>query len=412
MTRQFAEQAGLVTPAGHRSEREADRAAQRAVRQAGAGPVRTRAHGGRLDDHTRRRMERALGADLSAVRLHTGRDVDEVGDLLQARAFTVGRNVYVRRAAYRPGTRAGDELLAHELAHTLQQPPPDRVSLKRQKMHLDFVRMKRAGIAFDRIIRKKLGMRVPEEGPEHGSWGHFWTEVGKLDRVNPQKPIWQPETSYGWWPQRALQGARRVLGGVPGELNQGGPVDPHHGHAAPVEFHPVMDVDTQADYAQVRQRVMKAIHDFATGYHGSWSWRLGWGKNCQTFQRALKKRVGLHYTKSKLWLNEPGQTQIGETLMVGNLLEVYPQLPDGPGAMEFLDSSSRVGATGVTRRHQWPGGQEEDLGEVVWLPGGQRFWVTPAQFEKEFGRPYPATKGGGGEPSGVERGRETVNDSW
>jgi hypothetical protein len=39
-----------VTPAGHRSEREADRAARQAVRQTGRGPVRTRADGGRLNN--------------------------------------------------------------------------------------------------------------------------------------------------------------------------------------------------------------------------------------------------------------------------------------------------------------------------------------------------------------------------
>ena len=61
---------------------------------------------------------------------------------------------------------------------------------------------------------------------------------------------------------------------------------------------------------------------------------------------------------------------MGETLMVRNLLQVYPQLPDGPGAMEFLDSASQIGATGLTTRHRWPNGTEEDLGQVVWLREG------------------------------------------
>jgi len=61
---------------------------------------------------TRRRFEGALGADLSGVRVRTGRDVDEVSDKLQAHVFTVGSDVYVRRADYRPGTRAGDALRA------------------------------------------------------------------------------------------------------------------------------------------------------------------------------------------------------------------------------------------------------------------------------------------------------------
>jgi hypothetical protein len=308
MNRKFAELTGMVTPAGHRSEREADRAARQAVREAGRGPVRTRAHGGRLDDDTRQRMERAIGAGLSAERVHTSRDVDEVSDLLQAHATAIDGDVYLRRAGYRPGTRAGDELLAH----AVQRAPADQISLKRRKIHLDFVRMKRAKIQFGRIIRKKLGLLVPAQGPEHGTWGHFWTEVGKLDRVNPKQPRWQPEASYGWWPSGGVAGPVGALRGVQGEPNQGQQNDPHHGHAAPAEFHPVMDVDNGADYAQVRQQAMQQIHQFAASFKGSWNWRLGWGKNCQTFQRALKKKVGLHYAKSKYWLDEPGQPTMGE----------------------------------------------------------------------------------------------------
>jgi hypothetical protein len=153
--REFAELTGMVTPASHRSEREADRAARPAVREAGRGPVRTRGHGGRLDDDTRQRMERAFGADLSAERVHTSRDVDEVSDRLQAHATAIDGDVYLRRAGYRPGTRAGDELLAH----AVQRAPADQISLKRRKIHLGFVRMKRAKIQFGRIIRRSSGCR-------------------------------------------------------------------------------------------------------------------------------------------------------------------------------------------------------------------------------------------------------------
>ena len=67
------------------------------------------------------RTEEVLGADLGDVRLHVGGHVDALSDALEARAFTVGRDVFVHRADYRPGTPGGDALLAHELAHTVQQ---------------------------------------------------------------------------------------------------------------------------------------------------------------------------------------------------------------------------------------------------------------------------------------------------
>ncbi|MCU1504310.1 MAG: hypothetical protein JWM12_3664 [Ilumatobacteraceae bacterium] len=78
--------------------------------------------GGRpLDQRIRPRMERAFGADFSSVRVHVGAQSDELSSRVQAKAFTTGADVFVRRQDYAPETTAGQELLAHELAHTLQQ---------------------------------------------------------------------------------------------------------------------------------------------------------------------------------------------------------------------------------------------------------------------------------------------------
>jgi hypothetical protein len=69
-------------------------------------------------------MEQASGTDLGGVRVHVGARADQLNDALRSHAFTAGRDVFVRRSRYRPGTRAGDELLAHELTHTVQQATP------------------------------------------------------------------------------------------------------------------------------------------------------------------------------------------------------------------------------------------------------------------------------------------------
>jgi Domain of unknown function (DUF4157) len=87
---------------------------ERAVSQARGG-------GQALPGRLRSRMEQVLGADLGAVRVHTGPRADQLNDALRSRAFTVGGDVFLRRGAYRAGTRAGEELLAHELTHTVQQ---------------------------------------------------------------------------------------------------------------------------------------------------------------------------------------------------------------------------------------------------------------------------------------------------
>ncbi|WP_426593946.1 eCIS core domain-containing protein [Cellulomonas sp. McL0617] len=63
----------------------------------------------------------AMGADLSAVRIHTDPEADQISRSLQATAFTHGNDVYFTQGAYSPGTSGGQHLLAHELAHVAQQ---------------------------------------------------------------------------------------------------------------------------------------------------------------------------------------------------------------------------------------------------------------------------------------------------
>ena len=73
-----------------------------------------------LDPATRTRFESAMGIDLGAVRIH--RDSD-VAPRIQATAFTVGSDIHFAPGRYSPETSAGRRLLAHELAHVIQQTP-------------------------------------------------------------------------------------------------------------------------------------------------------------------------------------------------------------------------------------------------------------------------------------------------
>jgi hypothetical protein len=65
-------------------------------------------------------FEPRLGADLSEVRVHDDPAAARAAGHLDARAFTVGRDIAFARNAFEPYTHAGRELLAHELAHVLQ----------------------------------------------------------------------------------------------------------------------------------------------------------------------------------------------------------------------------------------------------------------------------------------------------
>ncbi|WP_445249316.1 eCIS core domain-containing protein [Microcoleus sp. OTE_8_concoct_300] len=66
-------------------------------------------------------MERAFGADFGGVRVHTGAQADMLARSIQAKAFTAGQDVFFRQGAYEPGSRGGQELIAHELTHVVQQ---------------------------------------------------------------------------------------------------------------------------------------------------------------------------------------------------------------------------------------------------------------------------------------------------
>jgi hypothetical protein len=74
-----------------------------------------------LDSNAKARMERAMGHDFSSVRVHTDSRAAELSSELNARAFTVGSEVAFAAGEYQPGTLIGDALLAHELAHVVQQ---------------------------------------------------------------------------------------------------------------------------------------------------------------------------------------------------------------------------------------------------------------------------------------------------
>jgi len=78
--------------------------------------------GGRgLDKEVRASMEPAFGADFSGVRVHADAKADSLNHSLQARAFTTGQDVFFRSGEYNPGSSGGQELLAHELTHVVQQ---------------------------------------------------------------------------------------------------------------------------------------------------------------------------------------------------------------------------------------------------------------------------------------------------
>jgi hypothetical protein len=74
-----------------------------------------------LPEPSRGRLERHFGADLGGVRVHADDGAARLSERQGARAFAYGRDIFLPPAEFRPGTTSGDRLLAHEVAHTIQQ---------------------------------------------------------------------------------------------------------------------------------------------------------------------------------------------------------------------------------------------------------------------------------------------------
>jgi len=77
--------------------------------------------GRELDPAIQADMEHRLGAGLGHVRIHVDGDAHRTAEALGARALTVGSHIMFRNGAFRPDTREGRRLLAHELVHVVQQ---------------------------------------------------------------------------------------------------------------------------------------------------------------------------------------------------------------------------------------------------------------------------------------------------
>jgi hypothetical protein len=80
-----------------------------------------RGPGAALDPATRASMESRFGHDFSDVRVHTDARAASSARAVDALAYTAGRDVVFGQGQYSPHSGSGRRLLAHELAHVVQQ---------------------------------------------------------------------------------------------------------------------------------------------------------------------------------------------------------------------------------------------------------------------------------------------------
>ena len=106
-----------------------------------------------LGPATRAFMEPRFGQDFGNVRIHQGSTAETAAASLQARAFTLGCDVVFAEGEHDPKSESGKRLLAHELAHVVQQRGSVRAgSIQREEG---------SGASLAPPFRRGLGMRAP-----------------------------------------------------------------------------------------------------------------------------------------------------------------------------------------------------------------------------------------------------------
>ena len=94
-----------------------------------------RGGGGRnLEPRIQADVQRAIGHDVSDVKIHTDGRADRVAGRIQASAFTVGRDIFFGRGQYRPETTGGMHTLLHESAHAMDAGPRVQRMLRRRTL--------------------------------------------------------------------------------------------------------------------------------------------------------------------------------------------------------------------------------------------------------------------------------------
>ena len=216
-----------VNEPGDRWEREADAAAERVVRGpapkvgevATAGPSSATAPaesmtpvqrapragrsssmpsppgvsgaGSRLDPTTRGFMESGFGAGFGDVRIHTGPQASQSAKALNARAYTSGSHVVFGAGEYQPESQGGRLLLAHELAHVVQQTGASAPTIQRAAMddagaHYDIddtIRTLEAALRVALMVQKDTGLSQKRKAKIRTQFNRLLPVLGRLTKA-------------------------------------------------------------------------------------------------------------------------------------------------------------------------------------------------------------------------------------
>jgi hypothetical protein len=140
-----------------------------------------------LDAALQRQMGQAIGADFSGVKVHVDATADRLNQSIQAKAFTMGQDIFFGGGAYNPWSRDGQELIAHELTHVVQQKRGGPTAKKKDsgppRNHRAEVEYTREEHCVQRKFGFELEMKIPYGKQNASGTGISEVTNGKAEQV-------------------------------------------------------------------------------------------------------------------------------------------------------------------------------------------------------------------------------------
>lgn len=136
-----------------------------------------------------KRFGQAMGTDFSRVRVHTDSRADALNQKFSSSAFTTYQDVFFRMGEYQPESRAGQELLAHELMHVVQQCEGGKenwhhLRMKRQRATSDVPKAKSdESLASVKEPLNKHKLNVVGEDHNESSFRRYWEKAYTYDKT-------------------------------------------------------------------------------------------------------------------------------------------------------------------------------------------------------------------------------------
>lgn len=143
-----------------------------------------------LDFATRTGMEARFGHSFRDVRVHTDAQAAESARAVYAHAYTVGQDIVFDSGQYQPQTTEGRHLLAHELAHTIQQQGLQKSGAPiASDTSGDYQHLEREA---ENVARSVMA-RTPSAGAPHSASRAAQPRLARADRTKPKDPGKQAE---------------------------------------------------------------------------------------------------------------------------------------------------------------------------------------------------------------------------